>query len=108
MTSLLFGRTDTTKSSSRKSQRDWFRIKHLPHKSTISFSGETNSFGKESAHGRLIVNGSTTGWVSPTRSDILSIFHDAGHGRIVIRIGEHLRAPRFVVLRVVVDERNTF
>jgi hypothetical protein len=54
------------------------------------------------------MNGSTTGRVSPTRSDILSIFHDAWHGRVAIRIGEHLGASRFVVLGVVVDERNTF
>jgi hypothetical protein len=54
------------------------------------------------------VNGSTPGRVSPTGSYILSVFNDAWHGRVAVRIGEHLGTPRFVVLRVVIDERNAF
>src|ERR1044072_3051814 len=108
MTSLLFGRTGRTMSNSRKSQRDRFRIGHLPHKTHNSASGETASSAKQPAHGRLIVNSSTTGRVTPARSYIFSIFHDAGDSRVIIRVGEHLCATCLVVLCVVVDEWNAF
>jgi len=60
------------------------------------------------AHGRLIVNGSTTGRVAPARTDILTVFNDARHGRIAAGIREHFCTPRFVGLCVVVDEWDAF
>ena len=63
---------------------------------------------KQPAHGRLIMNSSTAGWSSPTGTQILSIFDDARHGWIAVRVREHLGASRFVVLCVVVDKRNAF
>src|SRR6185369_8764165 len=52
----------------------------------------------------LLWNRSTTGRVPPARTDILTVFNDARHGRIAAGIREHFCTPRFVGLCVVVDE----
>src|ERR671939_395712 len=54
------------------------------------------------AHGRaLVVDGSTARRVAPPRPDVLAVSDDARHRRVAARKGEHLLAPRAVVLRVV-------
>ena len=82
-------------------------MQHLPHKKHNLIKGEI-SFAKQPAHGRLIVNRSTSGWVSPTGTQIFSVFDDTRYGWIAIRIREHFGASGFIVLRVVVDKGNAF
>lgn len=82
-------------------------MQHLPHKTQLNLRGD-RFFAKQPAHGRLIVNSSTAGWVSPTGTHILSIFDDTRHCWIAIRIRKHLGPSLFVVLRVVLDKGDTF
>lgn len=79
-------------------------MQHLPHKYK-STKGRQRLL-KQPAHGRLIVNSSTFGWVAPTGTEILSILDDARNSWITVRIRKHFRASCFVVLRIVVDKRN--
>ena len=65
-------------------------------------------FAKQPAHGRLVVDGSTTRGIAPAGTYVFTVFNNAGYGWIAAGILEHLGAPGAIVLRIVVDERNAF
>src|SRR5688572_5292733 len=85
---------------------DLFRMTHLPHRGQIVLRGrQVFVFGSRAR--RLIVNRSTTWRVTPTGTDVFTVFHYAWDCRIASGIREHFRSSRFVVLSVVIDERDT-
>jgi hypothetical protein len=60
------------------------------------------------AHGRLIVDRSTTRRVTPARLHVLTILNDARDRRVALGERQHLFAPFAIVLRVVVEKRHPF
>jgi hypothetical protein len=60
------------------------------------------------AHGRLIVDGSTTWRITPARAYKLSVLHEARHRGVAFRVGKHLSAPGAIILSVVINKRNSF
>ena len=60
------------------------------------------------AHGRLVVNRSTTRWIAPAGTQVLAVLDDAGHGWVAAGVGEHLRPACAIVLSIVVEKGNAF
>ena len=60
------------------------------------------------AHGRLVMDRSTTWGGTPARTYVFTVFNYARHGRVVAGVREHFSAPGAIVLRVVVDKGNAF
>src|SRR3712207_5147295 len=52
----------------------------------------------------LVVHGSTARGPAPARAYVFAVLDYAGHGRVAVRIGEHLTAALAVVLRVILYE----
>jgi hypothetical protein len=57
------------------------------------------------AHGRLIVDRSTTRRVTPARLHVLTILNDARDRRVALGEQQHLFPSFAIVLRVVVEKR---
>jgi hypothetical protein len=60
------------------------------------------------AHGRLVVDRSTTRRVTPAGTFVFTVFDYARHSRVAAGIREHFGATGAIVLSVVVDERDAF
>ena len=81
-------------------------MEHLPHR--VRLWRARQGFCCESRRpAGLVVNRSTSRRVAPTGANILTVLHYARNRRIAVGIREHLGSTRLVVLRVVVEERNT-
>src|SRR5712691_8220440 len=91
----------------------WMRVVDLLH-SRLSISENNRPLPQavtdfdhlRRAPGPSVVDRSTTERISPTRLNEFAVLDDAWDGRIVARKLEHLGAPRAIVLRVIVDERD--
>ena len=68
--------------------------------------GRLESYFCKPAHGRSIVNRSTSWGRAPSRTYVLTVFNNTRNSGIAIRIREHLCTPGAIILGVVLNKLN--